>query len=179
MKGILIFAVCYFTCTALVAQTFTMGKDCREKDGQALGMLKEKKYPEALEAYQLMAKSCKTKDAKETIAVGKAEAYNGMGKFEDALHTINALLARPNLPENTKKAAEYRKKSFEFGVEFAKAHANDQYVFSPKNLGDGVNSEESEYFPSLPVNGSELYFTRRLGNFNEDFFGSIRSGNYE
>jgi len=101
----------------------------------------------------------------------------GMGKFEEALHTINALLAKPNLPENTRKAAEYRKKSYEFGVEFAKAHANDQYVFSPKNLGDGVNSEESEYFPSLPVNGSELYFTRRLNNFNEDFFGSIRSGN--
>jgi outer membrane protein OmpA-like peptidoglycan-associated protein/tetratricopeptide (TPR) repeat protein len=101
----------------------------------------------------------------------------GMGKFEEALSSINALLAKPQLSENTRKAAEYRKKSFEFAVEFAKAHANDQYVFSPKNLGDGVNSEESEYFPSLPVNGSELYFTRRLNNFNEDFFGSIRSGN--
>ncbi|MFL5773877.1 MAG: OmpA family protein [Flavisolibacter sp.] len=101
----------------------------------------------------------------------------GMGKFEEALNSINALLAKPQLSENTRKAAEYRKKSFEFAVEFAKAHANDQYVFSPKNLGDGVNSEESEYFPSLPVNGSELYFTRRLNNFNEDFFGSIRSGN--
>ena len=92
MKGILIFAVSFFTCTSVTEQTFTMGKECREKDSQAIGMLKEKKYPEALEAYQLMAKSCKTKDAKETIAVGKAEAYNGMGKYEDAIAASDAAL---------------------------------------------------------------------------------------
>ena len=40
------------------------------------------------------------------------------------------------------------------------------------NLGDGINTAESEYFPSLPVDGTEMVFTRRLNNFNEDFFVS-------
>ncbi len=101
----------------------------------------------------------------------------GMGNFEKSLRTIDALLSRPNLASNTRKAAEYRRNSYLFAVDFARAHAKDQYIFSPKNLGDGVNSEESEYFPSLPVNGNELFFTRRLNNYNEDFFGSIRRGN--
>lgn len=92
MKGMLIFAFCTMTYPALVAQTFTMGKECREKENLAIGMLKEKQYTEALDAYQVMAKSCKTKDAKETIAVGKAEAYNGLGKYEDAITASDAAL---------------------------------------------------------------------------------------
>ena len=71
---------------------------------------------------------------------------------------------------STRKAAEYRKRSYQFAVDYAKAHAQDNYVFTPINLGDGINSEESEYFPSLPVDGNEMIFTRRLNNFNEDFF---------
>jgi len=92
MKWILFFAVYFLGSSMLKAQTFTMGKKCREKEDSAIGMLKEKKYPEALEAFQLMAKSCKTKDAKEAIAVGKAEAYNGLGKYEDAIAASDAAL---------------------------------------------------------------------------------------
>ena len=92
MKWNLFFAVYLFGCPVLLAQTFTMGKECREKENQAIGMLKERQYTEALDAYQLMAKSCKTKDAKETIAAGKAEAYNGLGKYEDAITASDAAL---------------------------------------------------------------------------------------
>lgn len=101
----------------------------------------------------------------------------GLGQFDKALQAINGLLAHSPLAENTRKAAEYRRRSFQFAVDFAKAHAQDNYVFAPQNLGDGVNSSESEYFPTLPIDGSQLVFTRRLNNFNEDFFGSLRNGN--
>ncbi|MFL5789776.1 MAG: OmpA family protein [Flavisolibacter sp.] len=94
----------------------------------------------------------------------------GNGNFEKALQTINALLSRSDLPEVTRKAATYRQKTYQFAVDFAKAHSNDHYLFAPKNLGSGINSFESEYFPSLPIDGKELIFTRRLNNFNEDFF---------
>ncbi len=99
----------------------------------------------------------------------------GLGQFEKALTHINLLLARQTLGTTTRKAAEYRKKTFLFAIDFSKNHAEDHYVFAPKNLGDGVNSKESEYFPSLPIDGKELIFTRRLNNFNEDFFISEKN----
>lgn len=94
----------------------------------------------------------------------------GMGEFEKALTTINALLSRANLSPNTRKAALYRQKTYQFAVDYAKNESIKSYVFKPANLGDGVNTTESEYFPSLPIDGRELIFTRRVRNLNEDFF---------
>ena len=99
----------------------------------------------------------------------------GTGQFEKALHTIEALLTREDLHPNTQKAAEYRLKAYRFAVDYARSHPNTSYVFTPKNLGDGVNTEESEYFPSIPIDGSQLIFTRKLNRTNEDFFYSMRT----
>lgn len=102
----------------------------------------------------------------------------GKGDFEKALQTVNTLLAKPNLHPSTKKAAEYRQKTYQFAVDYAKTHPVRNYVFSPQNLGDAVNSKESEYFPSMPVDGKLLVFTRRVNDFNEDFFASQREGDH-
>lgn len=96
----------------------------------------------------------------------------GKGEFEKALQAVNNYLANPNLGINSRKAGDYRKKCFEFAVEFQKKNVLAKYVFAPKNLGDSINSTESEYFPSLTIDGKELVFTRRLNNTNEDFFSS-------
>lgn len=101
----------------------------------------------------------------------------GKGDFEKALRVVNTVLAKPNLHSTTKKAAEYRQKTYQFAVDYAKTHPNKNYVFAPQNLGDAVNSAELEYFPSMPIDGKLLVFTRRLNNFNEDFFASERQGN--
>jgi len=99
----------------------------------------------------------------------------GMGEFDKALNAINSFFEK-NPPKNTTtyKAAEYRKKSYEFAVDYARKHAAKDYVFSPHSLGDSINSTESEYFPSLTIDGSELVFTRRTGDFNEDFYHSTK-----
>lgn len=94
----------------------------------------------------------------------------GLGQFDKALTTINALLSRVKISPNTKKAAEYRRKTYQFAVDYAKNETIKNYVFRPANLGEGINTTESEYFPSLPIDGKELIFTRRVKNFNEDFF---------
>ena len=94
----------------------------------------------------------------------------GIGEFEKALNTVNALLSRSNISPNTKKAATYRQKTYQFAIDYAKNENIKDYVFKPTNLGDGINTSESEYFPSLPIDGKELIFTRRLNNYNEDFF---------
>lgn len=94
------------------------------------------------------------------------------GEFEKALQVINGLLSATRLNPNTRKAAEFRKRSFEFAVNYERNHPNPGYVFSPQNLGEEVNSAESEYFPSLTIDNKEMVFTRRVKNINEDFFFS-------
>ena len=99
-------------------------------------------------------------------------AFAGKGEFEKALEVINSLLAAQRLNPNTRKAAEFRKRTYEFAVNYAKTNTNKNYVFAPQNIGNNINSEESEYFPSLTIDNKEMVFTRRIDNFNEDFFYS-------
>ena len=55
-------------------------------------MLKDKKFQLALDAFLAIEKSCSTKDAKEAAAIGKAEAYNGLGKYNEAIAASNEAL---------------------------------------------------------------------------------------
>ena len=97
----------------------------------------------------------------------------GLGEFEKALNAINELLdKKPPKNSTSLKAAEYRKRCYEFAVDYAKKNENKTYVFAPQNMGAAINSKESEYFPSLTIDSRELVFTRRLNGANEDFFAS-------
>ena len=102
----------------------------------------------------------------------------GMGEFQRALDAINEFLEK-NPPRNSTslKAAQYRKRCFEFAVANASLLAKQAYVFAPVNAGGLVNTEESEYFPSLTIDQQELIFTRRLRGTNEDFFEASRDSN--
>ncbi|MFN5937208.1 MAG: tetratricopeptide repeat protein, partial [Sphingobacteriales bacterium] len=62
----------------------------------------------------------------------------GMGQFEKALDAVNDFLALPNLNESSRKAATYRKSSYEFAIQQAKESASKNYIFEPKNLGDSI-----------------------------------------
>ncbi len=113
------------------------------------------------------------KDSNYTIEYKLPYSINlaRLGKFEDALNAINELLSKkPPKNSNSLKAAEYRKRCFEFAVDYAKKNNNSDYVFAPHNMGASINTSESEYFPSLTIDANELVFTRRLNGANEDFF---------
>ncbi len=102
----------------------------------------------------------------------------GLGEFEKALAAIDDLLENdPPKNSNTLKAAQYRKRCYEFAVEYAKKNPNKDYVFDPQNMGAEINTAESEYFPSLTIDGTEFIFTRRLNGTNEDFFTSKKENN--
>jgi outer membrane protein OmpA-like peptidoglycan-associated protein/tetratricopeptide (TPR) repeat protein len=103
----------------------------------------------------------------------------GLGQFDKALAAVEALLARQKMNPHTRKAAEFRRKSYLFALEYARTHPASNYVFAPKNIGEGVNSAESEYFPTMPIDGKALIFTRRLRGMNEDFFVSENFGKWE
>jgi outer membrane protein OmpA-like peptidoglycan-associated protein len=121
-----------------------------------------------------------TLDSVYTIAYKLPYTINlaRLGQFEKALFHINDLFSKkPPKNETSLKAAQFRKRSYEFAVEYAKKQKNSQYVFAPQNMGDAINSSSSEYFPSLTIDGQELVITRRVGNSNEDFFYSIQKDN--
>lgn len=102
----------------------------------------------------------------------------GAGKFADALAAVSRFLQIADINERSRKAGEFRKKTYEFAVDYEKNRPVEQYVFAPENLGDSINSTHLEYFPSLTVDGKTLVFTRRIGN-NEDFYESkLIEGNW-
>jgi tetratricopeptide (TPR) repeat protein len=96
----------------------------------------------------------------------------GMGRFDDALRVVNNFLTIPNLNDKSRKSAMYRKSCYEFAMQYASTHNNSNYDFAPANLGDNINSPESEYYPSFTIDDSILVFTRRGEGIREDFVES-------
>ncbi len=130
-----------------------------------------KNYKTSIEYYE----KAFVQDTNYTIEYKLPYSINlaGMGEFEKALGAINEMLdKKPPKNSTSLKAAEYRKRTYEFAVAYEKKNANKGYVFAPQNMGPAINTTESEYFPSLTIDGKELVFTRRLNNYNEDFFNS-------
>ena len=100
----------------------------------------------------------------------------GKGDFEKALQAVTVFLTAPKLNETSRKAGEYRKRCYQFALDYAAHHDIGNYRFEPRNLGDSINSTVSEYYPTITIDGSKLIYTRRVNNFNEDFYESDRVG---
>lgn len=96
----------------------------------------------------------------------------GKGKFDAALLAVTNFINSPHLNERSRKAAAFRKKTYEFALEMQHKKGFENNTINIQNLGDSINSSDSEYFPSLPIDGNKLVFTRRIGGQNEDFFES-------
>ena len=131
-----------------------------------------KKSDLAVEYYEkaIRKDTVATKVFKLTLAINLA----GMGNFHRALEVVNDYLSNPKLGEASRKAGEFRKRCFEFAIEQEKKNTGRQFV--PKNIGDKINTPVSEYFPSLSIDGKELFFTRKVRGYDEDFF-SAKKGN--
>lgn len=106
-----------------------------------------------------------------------AAAYFRAGEYEKARQTCLNFLQQHGENPFARKAKELLGQS-----EFALSLSNNPRPFHPENLGDGVNSEFDEYWPSLTLDGETFVFTRLLpaGNvgagqhtrLQEDFFES-------
>jgi outer membrane protein OmpA-like peptidoglycan-associated protein/tetratricopeptide (TPR) repeat protein len=134
----------------------------------------QKNYNASVEYYE----KAFSRDAGYTIEYKLPYSINlaALGQFDKALAAINDLLEKnPPRNSNSLKAAQYRKRCFEFAVDYARKNNSSSYVFAPRNMGMAVNTAESEYFPSLTIDGKELVFTRRLNGSNEDFFRSTNN----
>ena len=96
-------------------------------------------------------------------------SLSGIGQFQKALTAVTQFLNNPTLNAQSIKAGNYRKSVYEFAIEYDKKHPAKNYVFARKNLGDSVNSDALEYYPSLTIDGKKLIFTRRIAG-DEDFY---------
>ncbi len=87
-----------------------------------------------------------------------AEAEGNVGMYEEALDHIVLFLSNPEVTGDPRIKANRLKTNFTF----AKAAILNPVDFNPVNMGDAINSEFPEYFPSLSVDGSVLVMTRRI-----------------
>lgn len=95
----------------------------------------------------------------------------GTGDFKSALEKVNSFLQTPKLNEQSIKAGNYRKRTYEFALNYKRNNLDSNYVFAPFNLGGNINTSALEYFPSLTIDGKKLIFTRREKG-DEDFYES-------
>ncbi|HXB09714.1 MAG TPA: OmpA family protein [Puia sp.] len=96
----------------------------------------------------------------------------GKGDFQKALDAVYVFLTVTDLNETSKKAGEYRQRCYRFALDYAASHPAAAYKFEPHNLGDSINTKVSEYYPTITIDGNKLIYTRRVNNFNEDFYES-------
>lgn len=129
-----------------------------------------KQYKSSVEIYQHALKLDSVYFS--TYLLPYSIALAGKGEFTNAFNAITNFLQKPNLNERILKSAEYRKRCYQFALDYEKQFPANNYVFAPANLGGNINSSSSEYFPSLTIDGKTLVYTRRVNNTNEDFFVS-------
>lgn len=101
------------------------------------------------------------------------EALFEVGRYDNAIGSFQEYL------KSRKAASRYKEKvrSYIANCEFSKAAEAAPKIFEPVNLGDKVNSENMEYFPSISADGNSLVFTYRAPNqakSDEDFFISLK-----
>lgn len=94
----------------------------------------------------------------------------GNGKFEEALNAVTTFLSSNKLNVRSIKSGEYRKKCYLFAIQMKRESKDVSGEFLPQNMSENINTKYLEYFPSLPIEGDKLVFTRRVDGTNEDFF---------
>lgn len=181
---------------------FTQARKCFELgdlNGAEEALKKTVKADERfLEAYQMLAQICLDQDRLEeaicwyspTLEIdpeGNPEGYRLLaglvlrtGDYKRTLDLIEKYLNFPQRDVKRRSEGELLRKKCLFALE-AIEHP---VPFEPENLGPSVNSEHSEYWPSLSVDEKMLMFTVMLPlsdpsgsgrtRLHEDFFYSTR-----
>lgn len=108
-----------------------------------------------------------------------AQLHMQQAEYAKAHNYFVKLLDYPEVNADLKQRARRQIASCEFAVE---AVANP-VEFDPKNLGEGVNTWMSEYYPSITVDGRQLLFTREVQTDparrgQEDFYMSEWDGEH-
>lgn len=124
----------------------------------------QKKYAEAKSAYQKAILI--NKNIAPAVIYGLAETEFATQEYDKAKQHFEEFLALDSSSDRAKKAKKYL-----LDCDFAAFAIKKPVKYNPTNLGQGVNTTDSEYFPALTADGETLIFTRQV-NGNEDFWTS-------
>lgn len=83
--------------------------------------------------------------------------YFSIEDYDSSIHFGQLFLQFKNLPSQM----EGNIKSTIQNGHFAKKAKQNPVKFQPINLGSQINSGQEEYFPTISVDGTKIYFTRR------------------
>jgi len=122
----------------------------------------------AVEAYQRVIDLNPTEDV--WLYSKLAEAEGNIGNYEDGLEHIKIFLENPDI----KGDARIKGNRMHTNYTFAKDAVKNPVEFNPENMGENVNSNFSEYFPSLSVDGGTMVMTRRIDDTISLGAGEIR-----
>jgi len=115
----------------------------------------QKKYQNAIENYE-KAKGIDSSWFKE-YNLPYSINLAGVGEFQKALKAIDEFLSVPNINAQSKKAADYRRKTYQFAIDYSNQHPAGNYKFAPQNMGDSINSDQLEYFPTFTIDDAILF----------------------
>lgn len=129
---------------------------------------KQRDFSKAVSAYQKVLEI--ESKAMPLTLFGISESLLFTGKYDDAKKHLEQYLQLPNLhPESKDKAEKYLK-----DCAFALSHGNPDFQTNLTKLGEGINTENNEYFPKLTAENDKIIFTRKINN-QENFYESRRS----
>lgn len=100
-----------------------------------------------------------------------AIAYRDETRYAEGLDLLLEYEKEKSIPEHNKTSFELLKAS----MAFAKSAIEHPVEFNPIDLGEGVNTDGMEYFPSINARGDVLVITRRYPEAqksDEDFYAS-------
>jgi outer membrane protein OmpA-like peptidoglycan-associated protein/tetratricopeptide (TPR) repeat protein len=141
-------------------------------------MAKQRRFGEAVKYYRQAVKidSLFFKPVFFTLA----EAEMKSGDYSNALIHYRVYLEQDGMSAKNRLVAAKSLKDCEFAVKAVK----NPIPFNPVNVGNGINTKEDEYWPSISADGSKLVFTRQDNpgenpsnavHLQEDFYISILS----
>ncbi len=101
--------------------------------------------------------------------------YLAEAEYEKALKYVDVFMKNPNASEEFLRNAKEIKQNASFAINALK----NPKEFKPINAGEGINTADPEYFPTITVDGKTLLFTRSIADNRvkgyqeqEDFFVS-------
>lgn len=118
-------------------------------------MSKQRRFKEAAANYRMAVKIDSTFYMPVYYSLATAEISSG--DYENALRNFKIYLKQEKISEKNRESAKRNLKNCEFAIEALK----HPVPFSPVSVGDGINTADDEYWPSITADGQMLTFTRQ------------------
>ncbi len=124
----------------------------------------QRQYSRAADVFKAAIQICPKCD--RSFAFPLATALCNIQQYAQAGAVLSGVNVSAQFPDDARMQIDLLQRNIQFG-KYAVTHP---WADSPRNMGLRINSEYDEYFPIITPDDSTLYFTRRTGGIDEDFY---------